>query len=85
MYPEQLLHAGAMAACRGVPRHADGTAIARGQSFLVGAVALLTLLTAHAGVTLGRGNRLSAKAADHRVRVLVDHGVLRPDQLRICG
>jgi uncharacterized membrane protein YcaP (DUF421 family) len=26
-----------------------------------------------------------AKLVDHRVRVLVDHGRLREDQLRICG
>lgn len=61
------------------------TAVASGQSFLVGAVALVTLLVAHALVTLGRGNRWVAKAVDHRVRVLVDHGRLRQDQLRICG
>src|SRR3954467_12022707 len=50
------------------------TAVAEGQSFLVGAVALLTFLAAHALVTLGRSNRWLAKAVDHRVRVLVDHG-----------
>ncbi|WP_164704501.1 DUF421 domain-containing protein [Blastococcus litoris] len=61
------------------------TAVAEGQSFLVGATALVTFLAAHAVVTLGRGNRWVAKAVDHRVRVLVDHGVLRRDQLRICG
>ena len=61
------------------------TAIAEGQSFLVGAVALVTFLAAHAFVTLGRGNRWIAKAVDHRVRVLVEHGQLRRDQLHICG
>src|SRR3954449_776265 len=61
------------------------TAVAEGQSFLVGAVALVTFLGAHALVTLGRGNRWFAKAVDHRVRVLVDHGHLRRNQLRICG
>ncbi len=61
------------------------TAVAEGQSFLVGAVALVTFLAAHALVTLARGNRWIAKAVDHRVRVLVDHGQLRRDQLRLCG
>ena len=61
------------------------TAIAEGQSFLVGAVALITFLVAHALVTVGRGSRWIAKAVDHRVRVLVHDGRLRPGQLRICG
>ncbi len=61
------------------------TAVAEGQSFLVGAVALVTFLAAHALVTLGRANRWIAKAVDHRVRVLVHRGHLRRDQLRICG
>src|SRR3954470_10710230 len=61
------------------------TAVAEGQSFLAGAVALVTFLAAHALVTLGRGNRWFAKAVDHRVRVLLDHGRLRRDQLRMCG
>ena len=61
------------------------TAIASGQSYLVGATALLTVLGAHAVVTFGRSSRWFAKAVDHRVRVLVDHGELRRDQLRVCG
>jgi uncharacterized membrane protein YcaP (DUF421 family) len=61
------------------------TAIAAGQSYLVGATALVTLLVAHALVNLGRAHRWFAKAVDHRVRVLVDHGRLRRDQLRLCG
>ncbi len=61
------------------------TAVAEGQSFVVGAVALTTFLAAHTLVSLGRGNRRIAKAVDHRVRVLVDHGQLRRDQLRLCG
>src|SRR3954467_2573727 len=56
------------------------TAVAEGQSFLVGAVALVTFLAAHALVTLGRGNRWFAKAVDHRVRVLVHSGQLRQSQ-----
>src|SRR3954471_23833547 len=61
------------------------TAIASGQSYLVGATALVTLLAAHAAVTVGRTHRWFAKLVDHRVRVLVDHGSLRRDQLRRCG
>jgi len=61
------------------------TAVAEGQSYLVGAVALVTFLAAHAVVTLARNNRWMAKAVDHRVRVLIHHGRLRPHQLRICG
>lgn len=61
------------------------TAVASGQSFTVGAVALLTLLAAHAVATYGRFNRLFVKLVDHRVRILVDHGHLRRGQLVICG
>lgn len=61
------------------------TAIAGTQSFVVGAVALLTILTAHYVVSVGRFSPLVAKLVDHRVRVLIDHGHLRKDQLRICG
>jgi uncharacterized membrane protein YcaP (DUF421 family) len=61
------------------------TALAEGQSFIVGAVALLTILGVHTLVMFARFNRGFAKLVDHRVRVLVDHGRLRSDQLRICG
>lgn len=61
------------------------TAVAGNQSFLVGAVALLTILFAHWLMTMGRYSRLVGKLVDHRVRVLVDHGRLRRDQLLICG
>lgn len=61
------------------------TAIASGESFALGAVALLTLLAAHTVVTFGRYRRVVAKLVDHRVRVLVEHGELRVDQLRQCG
>lgn len=61
------------------------TALASSQSYLMGAVALGTVLLAHAAITLGRGNRFLAKAVDHRVRVLVEHGRVRHRQLRICG
>jgi uncharacterized membrane protein YcaP (DUF421 family) len=61
------------------------TAIASGQSFAIGAVALVTILAVHAVVNLARHNNVLAKAVDHRVRVLVENGSLRKGQLRICG
>jgi uncharacterized membrane protein YcaP (DUF421 family) len=61
------------------------TALAAGQSFLVGATALVTLLAAHTAVTYARFRPWVAKATQHRVRVLVDHGEVRRDQLRRCG
>lgn len=61
------------------------TAIAGAQSYLVGAVALFTILAAHAAATVARSNRFLGKAVDHRVRVLVHHGRVRRNQLRICG
>ena len=61
------------------------TAIDFAAAVAIGAVALVTFLVAHALVTFGRWNRWFAKVVDHRVRVLVDHGRLRRDQLRICG
>ena len=61
------------------------TAIASDQSFAVGAVAMATILAAHWLATIGRFNSWIVKLVDHRVRVLVDHGRLRDDQLRLCG
>ena len=61
------------------------TAIAEGQSVAVGAAALVTILVAHYLLTVGRFRPFVARLVDHRVRVLVDHGRLRPDQLRRCG
>jgi uncharacterized membrane protein YcaP (DUF421 family) len=61
------------------------TALAGTQSYLMGAVALGTILLAHGAVTMARSNDILAKAVDHRVRVLVEHGRVRRRQLRICG
>lgn len=61
------------------------TAVAAGESFVVGAVALLAILAAHTVAMVARFDPRVAKLVDHRVRVLVDHGRLRHDQLRLCG
>jgi uncharacterized membrane protein YcaP (DUF421 family) len=61
------------------------TALAATQPLLVGVVALVTILAAHAAMTFGRYLPWVAKLTDHRVRVLVDHGRLRRRQLRVCG
>lgn len=61
------------------------TAVASGQSFAVGAVALATFLLAHTAASLARYWPLFAKLVDHRVRVLVDHARIRRGQLFICG
>lgn len=61
------------------------TAVAGGQSFAVGAVALVTVLAAHGAATYGRYNRWIAKLVDHRVRVLIEHGRIRRSELHRCG
>lgn len=61
------------------------TAVASSQSFLTGAVALAVLIAAHRLVSLARFQPLLARLVDHRVRVLVAHGRLCRDQLRLCG
>jgi uncharacterized membrane protein YcaP (DUF421 family) len=61
------------------------TAIASDQGVMVGIVALATILAAHSLAMYARFNRWFAKLVDHRVRVLVDHGQLRRDQLLLCG
>jgi uncharacterized membrane protein YcaP (DUF421 family) len=61
------------------------TAVASSQALLVGVVALLTILLAHALVTFGRYLPWLTKLTDHRVRVLVDRGRLCRRQLLVCG
>jgi uncharacterized membrane protein YcaP (DUF421 family) len=61
------------------------TAIARDQSLAVGAAALVAILAANYVVAVCRFHPRFAGLVDHRVRVLVDHGRLLPDQLRRCG
>jgi uncharacterized membrane protein YcaP (DUF421 family) len=61
------------------------TSVAAGQSFVVGAAALATILFAHWLLNLGRRNSTFAKLVDHRVRILVEDGHVREDQLTVCG
>jgi uncharacterized membrane protein YcaP (DUF421 family) len=61
------------------------TAIAGTQSYLTGAVALYTLVAVHRLASLLRFRPVLGKLVDHRVRVLVDHGRVRRDQLRRCA
>jgi uncharacterized membrane protein YcaP (DUF421 family) len=61
------------------------TAIAGGQSYVTGAVALVTLVIVHRVASLLRFQPLLGKIVDHRVRVLVADGSVRRDELRRCG
>ncbi|MCO5992959.1 DUF421 domain-containing protein [Actinoallomurus rhizosphaericola] len=61
------------------------TAIASTQSFVTGAVALVTLIVMHRVVSGLRFHPLLRRLTDHRIRVLVAHGAIRRDQLAICG
>jgi uncharacterized membrane protein YcaP (DUF421 family) len=60
------------------------TAIAD-QSYLTGAVALITLVLVHRAASVLRFRPLFGKLLDHRVRVLVEHGEIRTSELRRCG
>jgi uncharacterized membrane protein YcaP (DUF421 family) len=61
------------------------TAIAGTQSYITGAVALCTLVAVHRVASLLRFRPVLGKVFDHRVRVLVEHGHLRQQELRRCG
>ncbi|HET9689541.1 MAG TPA: YetF domain-containing protein [Acidimicrobiales bacterium] len=61
------------------------TAVASSQSWVVGAVAVVTLVAVHRVASLLRFHPTLGKLADHRVRVLVAHGELRRVELRRCG
>jgi uncharacterized membrane protein YcaP (DUF421 family) len=61
------------------------TAIAGTQSFVTGAVALITLIAARRLASLARLQPAVGKLFDHRVRVLVEHGQVDRPQLRVCG
>ncbi|GLY75073.1 DUF421 domain-containing protein [Actinoallomurus iriomotensis] len=61
------------------------TAIASNQSFVTGAVALVTLIAMHRVVSALRAQPLFRRLTDHRIRVLVADGKVRRHQLMICG
>jgi len=61
------------------------TALAKDQSYAVGAVALVTIVAVHRLASLLRFWPLFGKLQDHRIRVLVLNGELRRGQLRLCG
>ena len=61
------------------------TAIASTQSYITGAVALITLIAVHRLASQLRFNVVFSKLLDHRVRVLIAHGQFRRSQLRRCG
>jgi uncharacterized membrane protein YcaP (DUF421 family) len=61
------------------------TATAGSQSYVVGAVALVTMVAVHRLASVLRFSRLFNKLVDHRVRVLVAAGELRRSELRRCG
>jgi uncharacterized membrane protein YcaP (DUF421 family) len=60
------------------------TALAE-QSYLAGAVALLTLMAVHRVASVIRFNAFAGKLFDHRIRVLVADGELRRSELRRCA
>jgi uncharacterized membrane protein YcaP (DUF421 family) len=61
------------------------TALAGSQSYVTGAVAIVTLVALHRVASVLRYSRFFDKLIDHRVRVLVAHGRLRKSELRRCG
>jgi uncharacterized membrane protein YcaP (DUF421 family) len=61
------------------------TAIAGTQSYLTGAVAVCTLVVIHRVASLLRLRPALGKLFDHRIRVLVADGQLRPRELHRCG
>ena len=61
------------------------TAVAGIQSFVTGAVAVITLIAAHRLLSLLRLQPSVGKLFDHRVRVLVGHGQIDRSQRRVCG
>ncbi|SEG83554.1 Uncharacterized membrane protein YcaP, DUF421 family [Thermomonospora echinospora] len=61
------------------------TAIASTQSFVTGVVALVTFVVLHRVINLARFKPVFGRLLEHQVRVLVAHGRIREDQLRLCG
>jgi uncharacterized membrane protein YcaP (DUF421 family) len=61
------------------------TAIAKTESWVTGAIAVVTLVAIHRVVSYLRFTTVVGKVVDHRVRVLVAHGQVRRAQLRRCS
>jgi len=61
------------------------TAVADTQSYVTGAVALLTIVAAHRLLSVLRFTPLLGKLVDHRIRILVVDGHVRRRHLRLCG
>ncbi len=61
------------------------TAIAGTQSYVTGAVAVVTLVAVHRVVSALRFTEPVGRLVDHRVRVLVEHGKVRTQELRKCA
>lgn len=61
------------------------TAVAGKQSYITGAVAVCTLVAVHRAASVLRFRPIFSRLVDHRVRVLVADGRLRPGELRKCG
>lgn len=61
------------------------TAVADTQSYITGAIALVTLVAVHRFVSVLRFSPPLSRLSEHRIRVLVRHGKLQRWQLRLCG
>ncbi len=61
------------------------TAVASTQSYLTGAVALLTLIVVHRLASLLRFRPLFSRLSEHPIRILVADGKLQRTQLRLSG
>jgi uncharacterized membrane protein YcaP (DUF421 family) len=61
------------------------TAVAGTQSDLTGAVALVVLVAVHRVASLVRLQPVLSKLFDHRVRILVEDGRIRHQELLKCG
>jgi uncharacterized membrane protein YcaP (DUF421 family) len=73
------------AAAVGIGSILGRTAVAPDQSVVVGTVAMGVILGCHWLATIARYRPVLARILDHRVRVLVDHGVIRQHELRASG
>lgn len=61
------------------------TSLASNQSYVFGLVAIATLVLAHRVASVVRFSEYGNRIIDHRVRILVAHGQIRPRELRRCG